>query len=70
LAKNLTSSAIYGMLYSKNNYKRINIFVPNGSLTNESFAQNSVVGAAITWTTNANCRYNTTRNIYIYWNKF
>ena len=60
------------MLSQKNNSKRINIIVPNGSTTNTTFAKantQSCVGTTITWTTDStnNRRYNTKYNIYIHW---
>lgn len=60
-----------GMFGSKNNSKRLNIFVHAGSSTEtkvKNATTNSVVGSALTWTADAenNCCYNTAYNIYIY----
>lgn len=61
-----------GMVRNTNNSVRLNIHVPPGSTTNTTTAYTntySVIGNTITWTTDSanKCRYNTTYNIYIYW---
>lgn len=56
---------IQGMLASKNNYKRVNIFCNN--LTNLLITDyRGVVGATITWTEMENGYYNDAYNIYLY----
>jgi hypothetical protein len=57
---------------SKNNSRRLNIFVHNGSASYTKCINNSstysLTGSAISWTndTTNNCTYNTAYNIYIY----
>ena len=73
LAPNVT--LMRNMLVVKNNNIRINIIVPYGSTTRttamNTSASYSLVGKAITWTTDATntYSYNKTYNIYIYQNK-
>ena len=62
-------STLVNCFRGKNNYRRLNIYVPSGSTTNTTvhYTNNSsIVGANITWTSASGYRYNTTYNIYIY----
>ena len=62
---------IKNMFYGKNNSKRVNVFVPAGSTTNTTFnnvaPMFNVSSVTMTNDTANNCRYNTARNIYVYW---
>lgn len=70
------SMPFYRLLVGKNNAKRVNIFVYNGSKTNNSLYSDStavtgvhgLVGNSFSWTKSTNYYYNSKYNIYVYHN--
>ena len=63
--------SFHNCFYGRNNYNRINVYVPINSTTNKSILvsdSNSIIGNSITWTSNVSnkCYYNTSYNVYVY----